>query len=135
MIRHRKPFPIWHKCVFRSAQHRADIVGVVIRGIKIGVITNARRQLQRDILLRVEGPAAQCSVITQRRCVGGEQMLDHFPRLAPGRPAQSQKPVQSAIREYTPTLKLRHLEMTKLLEHRQIQHELADGDPNTRPTL
>ena len=30
VIGDRKPFPVWHERVFRTAQHRADIVGVVI---------------------------------------------------------------------------------------------------------
>src|SRR5438876_11719872 len=60
-------------------------------------------------------------------------MLYHFPRLAPRRPAKSKKSVQSTFREDTPVLKLRHSEMTEFLENRQIEHEVANRDTNTRP--
>ena len=62
-------------------------------------------------------------------------MLYHCPRLAPGRPAKSQKPVQRTLRKNTPLLKLRHPEMTELLENRQIEHEPTDRDTNARATL
>ena len=79
VIRDREPFPVWHECVFGTAQHRADIVRVVIGRIKIGVITNARRKLHRDVFLRVKDAVAQSPVIAQGRCVGGEQIVVSLP--------------------------------------------------------
>ena len=72
MVGYRQPFPIRHKCVLRSAQHRADIVSVVIRRIKIGVIANARRQLHRHLVLFVERARAQFGVVAQSPIFGGQ---------------------------------------------------------------
>ncbi len=59
----------------------------------------------------------QGRVIAQSRSFGREQMLNHFPRFAPGGPPEREKCVQRALRENRPTLKFRRLEMTKLFEN------------------
>ncbi len=135
MIRDREPFPIWHERVFGTAQHRADVVRVVIGGIKIRVIANARRQKHRHIFLRMENAIAQGRVIAQGRGFGGEQMLNHFPSLAPGGPPEREKGVQRTLRENTPTLKFRPLEVAQFFEHRQVEDELADRNANPRFAL
>ncbi len=107
-------------------------MGVVIGRIKICVIADARRKLHRDIFLRVKSPLAQRSVIAQRRRIGGQQVLDRFPRFPPGGPAESEKAVQRAFGENRAALKLGPSEMARFLENRQIEHELANGYANTR---
>src|ERR1043166_3265661 len=135
VIRNREPFPVGHECVLRTAQHRADVVRVVVGRVEIGVIANARRKLHRDIFLRVKDSRAERTVIAQGRSFGGEQILYYFPRLPPRRAPEGQKRVQRAFRENSPALKLRRSEMAKLLEHREIDHELANGDPNASAPL
>jgi hypothetical protein len=111
VIGDREPFPIGHERVFRSAQHCADVMRVMIGRIKIGVIADRSRQLHRDIFLRVKNTTSKRGVIPQRRCFGGEQILDDFSRLSPSRPAESEKRVESAFPEDAPALKLRRTEV------------------------
>ncbi len=87
VISHRQPFPIRHERVLRPAQHRADVVRVMIGGIEIRVIANPRREQHRDIFLRMKGVSAQSGIVAQLRGFGREQALDYFPRLAPRGPA------------------------------------------------
>ena len=75
MIRHWQPFPIRHERILRAAQHRPDVMRVMIGRIKIGVVTDFRGQLHDNVSLPMENAVAQFSVIAQRRRVSGEQFL------------------------------------------------------------
>jgi len=72
-------------------QHRADIVRVMIRRIKIGVIADARGKLHRHVFLFVKDASAQRGVIAQSRCVRREQTLKHLACFAPGRTTEGEK--------------------------------------------
>ena len=135
VISDRKPFPIWHERVFRTAQHRADVVGVVIRRIKIRVITDARRQLHRDIFLRVKSrprnaaSSRKVAVSAASKCWSTSRAL----RQA-GRPS-----ARKAFRAFSENTRRfwnsGESEMPELLENRKIEHELADRDTHARRTL
>jgi hypothetical protein len=105
----------------------------MIRRIEIGIIANGRRQVHHDILLSIKNSFPQADVVTQRRIVRGEQVLNNFACFAPGRAAKSEKFVQGLFRENTPELALKffRFEMTEAFQNGEIDHPIADG--NTGP--
>src|ERR1017187_1956042 len=130
VISDRQPFPIWHERVLRAAQHRADIVRVVIRRIKIRVIADVRRQLHRNIFLCVKDAGAQRGVVAQNRCVRGQKILQDLTRSPPGGTAEREKRVERIFREDLPIFKLRQAEMPLFLEDRKIDNVITDRDAN-----
>src|SRR4051794_13305331 len=66
-----------------AAEHDADIGGVLLRRIEIGVARNRERQMQRDIRQRHQCPVAQFPVVAQLRMIVTQQFADPRPRLRP----------------------------------------------------
>src|SRR5205807_9472272 len=65
---------------------------------RIGVITDARRQLHHDILLRVKNPSTKLRVIAQRWRIDREKMLEDFARFARRRATQREKRIERVLR-------------------------------------
>src|SRR2546421_206108 len=56
--------------VFRAAQHRPDVVCVMIGRVEIGVIANARRQFHGDTFLCMKDPRPKPGIVSENRRFG-----------------------------------------------------------------
>src|SRR5205085_9763893 len=59
-----------------AAEHHADIGGVFLRGVEIGVAGDIKWQMQPDILLQQQCTAAQRLVVAQPRIVVTQESTD-----------------------------------------------------------
>src|SRR5204862_2600977 len=61
-----------------------------------------------------------------------EQMLNHFARFAPGRPAEGEKRIQRVCGEDGIAPEFWRTKMAALLKHGKIENEIADRDADSR---
>ena len=94
MIGDRQPFPVRHKRVFHAAQHRAEVMCVMKRRIKIRVVADPRRQLHGDISLAMKCAGAQLHIITQCWGTLGEKVPNCIARLFPRAAAERHKRIE-----------------------------------------
>ena len=73
----------------------------------------------------------------QRRIIVGEQFLDHFARLAPGRPAEREEFVQRIFDKDAPMLafEFARFEMAVTFENRKIENVISNRDTDARDTV
>src|SRR4029079_247504 len=101
VIGDRQAFPVWHERVVWSAQHGADIVSVVIGGIKISVIADVRRELHRHFVLFMECACAQFCVVAQVCSICRQEMLQNLPRFLPSRSTEGHEGIERFARKQT----------------------------------
>ena len=71
---------------------------MMVRGIKVGVVSDFDRQLHHNIRLAMENALAQFLVIAQRRRFGREQFLQDFAGLSPRRSTEREEFIQGIAR-------------------------------------
>src|SRR6266513_4486133 len=80
----------------------------------------------------MERTGAQLGVIAQRRRFAVEQMLNHFARFAPGRPAEGEKRIQRVCGEDRIAPEFWRTKMAAFLEHGKIENEITNRDADSR---
>src|SRR5262249_12365528 len=113
-----------------------DVMRVMIRRIKIGIIADAHRQFHRHIPLRMKHFFPQARVIAQCWCIRREQVLKNLARLPPRWSPEREKWIKRILREYSLVVKFRRSKMTKLFQCGQINNQVPECYTHTRfPSL
>ena len=125
--RHMQPVRLQR--IVLAAEHDADIGGVLLRRIEIGVAGDRDRQMQFDVRHRHQRALAQFVIVAQFRMIVAQQFADPRPRLRPDFRSQRHERVERRRGEHA---ELADIEPAVLLELPEIEHVIADRDADAR---
>ncbi|MCY1364451.1 hypothetical protein D3C81_1645350 [compost metagenome] len=121
--------PVRQQRVVRVAEHAADIGGVFLRRIEVGVAGDVDRQVQRRGGHRHQRLVAQRGVVAQRCVFAGQQRGQALAGLGPGRLAQRDEAVQGRAGEGALCC---GGQQAGVIERGQVGDLVADGNADAR---
>ena len=130
VIADRHVQPVRLQRIVLAAEHDADIGGMLLRRIEIGIAGDRDRQMQCYVCHRHQRALAQELVVAQLRMIVAKQFADARPGARPDLRPQRHEGVDRGLREHVEGG--RQIDHPLGFQHRKIEHVIADRDPDPR---
>jgi hypothetical protein len=121
--------PVRLQRIVLAAEHHADIGGVLLGGVEVGVAGDREGQMQLDVLHRHQRDLAQLVIVAQLGMIMPQQFADPRTRAHPDLRPERHKGIERAGRKHRWFADIQPAVLRKLP---QIEHVIADRNAEAR---